>query len=213
MLDYNALKQQFQFRPQRTAALVLSLAFILLIITIVGYRAIFPGGAKDSHQNEIVRSERIFRSTETQEQRLDTLQDTTVVNTSASSADSVLHQNEMGHSVSPRADHVDSASNSTGGLLVVMVFMLLMLVLLYVAVGYLRRRGIPGRTGSIRAPEQVNGAPVQMLYTETIGHHEQLNIMRVANKVHVCMHTAGATPLLLQTMSVDEWEKESGVKP
>lgn len=212
MLDYNALKQQFHLRPQRTAVLVMSLALIMLVITFFGYRAMFPAGLQNNYEGETVRSERIFRPSEDGEHRLDTLQSSISSENSVQSPDNLMHSVESQQGSSARSgDHVPTSS-STGGLLFVMIFMVLMLVLLYAAIGYLRRRGVPGIGKSMNDLESLNEAPVQLLYTETTGSQEQVKIVRVVNHVFVSMHVAGTTPLLLHKMTMEEWVNTSGVK-
>lgn len=200
MLDFNALKQQYHVNPQRTTLLVLFLVFIMVVAIFFGYRALSPVELESDYKSGSTRSGRIFLP-DTLSTRISAFHDSTAGKISDSSVDFQSEEISSGEQF--------SASKSRGALLLVMMLMILLLGLIYATIGYLRRSKIQLLWNSGNARADLNDVPVQLLHSNVIAPQEQIKIVRVLNSVHVIIHTAGTTPILLQTLSYEEWKKNS----
>jgi hypothetical protein len=185
MIDFEALKTQYQQHPARTTKWLVGLAVVFLIITLVGYGYLTGNRESNPVVGQESASERIFRI-----QGTDTTQTGPV---GAARRDIVTNRPE--------------ARPTSPSMLTVVVLLLFLGGSVYFLIGYLRksvryRAGSPMAWGS--APSVAERIHQQSLGF-SLGRHQEIQVFRIGDEVVIVLSTQGVSNVVLKTMTHDEW--------
>lgn len=190
MIDFEALKAQYQLNPARTTKWLYALAVVFLIVTLVGYSHMSGKRENNPVVGQESASERIFRN-----QGTDTTQQGP---TGATRRDALSTRPEK-----------RTSSPST---LTVVVLLLFLGGSVYVLIGYLRK--------SVRyravAPMGWGAAPsvAERIHQQSLGfslgRHQEIQVFRIGDEVVLVLSTQGVSNTVLKTMTMEEWTRLSG---
>lgn len=193
MIDFEALKTQYQMNPARTTKWLYALAVVFLVVTVVGYSLISGGRESNPDVGLESSSERIFRNQGS---------DTTRQSPAGATRRDVVSNRPEKRPTSPST-------------LTVVVLLLFLGGSVYVLIGYLRktvryRAGTPlvwGSTPSVA--ERIH----QQSLGFSLGRHQEIQVFRIGDEVMIVLSTQGVSNMVLKTMTVEEWTHLSESKP
>jgi hypothetical protein len=193
MIDFEALKTQYQQNPARTTKWLVGLAVVFLIITLFGYGYLTGDRESNPVVGQEIASERIFRI-----QGTDTTQTSPV---GAARRDIVTNR------PSPRS--------TSPSMLTVLVLLFFLGGSAYLLMRYLRksvryRTGGPLAWGSAHSvAERIH----QQSLGFSLGRHQEMQAFRIGAEVVIVLSSQGVSNVVLKTMTMEEWTRLSEPEP